>query len=77
MAASPTDNKGEDREGAVGREGDQLGEEEHCGTRLGYRWTGGQGRRYIKRKEMDDEWTGLALYRAQQGHLSRLMAYTS
>ena len=40
MAASPTDNKGEDRECAVGREGDQLSEEEHCGTRLGYRWTG-------------------------------------
>lgn len=37
----------------------------------------GIGRRYIKRKEMDDEWTGLGLYRAQQGHLSRLMAYTS
>jgi hypothetical protein len=33
MAASPTDNKGEDRESAVGREGDQLSEEERCGTR--------------------------------------------
>jgi hypothetical protein len=33
MAASPTDNKGEDRGNAVGREGDQLSEEERCGTR--------------------------------------------
>ncbi len=68
MGASPTDNEGEDRASAVGREGDQLREEEHCGTRLGYRWTG-DGRRYIKRKEMDDECTGLGLYRAQQPHV--------
>jgi hypothetical protein len=51
MAASPTDNKGEDRESAVGRVGDQLGEEERCGTRLGYRWTG--GREEVYKEERD------------------------
>ena len=43
---------------------DQLLKRRHCRTRLGYRWTGDREEVYKGGKRMDDEWTGLGLYRA-------------